>query len=109
MLQICRDFIQGNKDSVKWHDGYKVPYIYKGDVWVSYDNEYSLQKKVSFLLMQAEPHTVLVHNHFTVLMQHIHCQDEDTICQRHIILSDTTGAVDDGRATWWLDGVESRP
>ena len=48
-LQICQEFINGNKQNVKWHDEHKAPYAYNDDgIWVGYENEYSLQLKVSF-------------------------------------------------------------
>ena len=37
---------------MKWDDEHKVPYAYKGNMWVGYDNEYSLQLKVSVKLVQ---------------------------------------------------------
>ena len=52
MLQICKDVIKGNEQNVKWHKEHKAPYAYKGHQWVGYDNEYSLQLKVSFNLVQ---------------------------------------------------------
>ena len=48
MLQICRYFIKNNKHNVKWHRKQKVPYVTRGNVWVGYDNEYSLEQKVGF-------------------------------------------------------------
>ena len=52
MSQICKEFIVGNEDNVKWHVEHHVPYAYKGNQWVGYDNEYSLQRKVSLKLLQ---------------------------------------------------------
>ena len=48
VLQICKDFIDGNQHNVIWHNNHQVPYAYKGDMWVGFDDEYSLQRKVSF-------------------------------------------------------------
>ncbi|KAK2178238.1 hypothetical protein NP493_552g01047 [Ridgeia piscesae] len=48
--EICEDLIKGNEQNVKWHKELKAPYAYKGDMWVSYDNEYSLQLKVKWLM-----------------------------------------------------------
>ena len=48
VLQTCKDFIDGNKQNVKWRKEHKVPYAYRGGMWVGYENEYSLQLKVSF-------------------------------------------------------------
>ena len=52
MSQICQVFMGENKDNLKWDDEHKVPYAYKGNMWVGYDNEYSLQLKVSVKLVQ---------------------------------------------------------
>ncbi|KAK2178229.1 hypothetical protein NP493_552g00018 [Ridgeia piscesae] len=47
--EICKNFIKGNEWNVKWDNEQKVPYAHKGNVWVGYDNEYSLQLKVKWL------------------------------------------------------------
>ena len=67
IFQICKDFIDGNVQNVKWHNEHKVPYAYKGDMWVGYDNEYSLQLKVSFKLVQIITITIRLYDCWKIL------------------------------------------
>ena len=62
VLQICKEFIEGNERNVKWHRQQKVPYAYKGDMWVGYDNEESLTLKVSFKLVQLNTIAIRLHD-----------------------------------------------
>ncbi|KAF5270886.1 hypothetical protein FQR65_LT05403 [Abscondita terminalis] len=46
--EIC-ELLQSNQWTLKWDDVQKVPYMYNGNQWVSYDNQLSVTEKVKFI------------------------------------------------------------
>ena len=44
-FQVCQAFIYGG-GTEKWHSQHQVPYAFKGNNWVGYDNVRSLKAKV---------------------------------------------------------------
>ena len=51
-FQVCEAFIYGG-GTVKWHSQHQVPYAFKGNNWVGYDNVRSLKAKVHLLLLNS--------------------------------------------------------
>ncbi|XP_071101958.1 acidic mammalian chitinase-like [Haliotis cracherodii] len=48
---VCQ-LIKNNSTTVVWDDKSKVPYLYQGPLWVSYDNVRSVTLKTQYLLQQ---------------------------------------------------------
>ncbi|XP_046573677.1 acidic mammalian chitinase-like [Haliotis rubra] len=48
---VCQ-LIKNNSTTVVWDDKSKVPYLYQGTLWVSYDNVRSVTLKTQYLLQQ---------------------------------------------------------
>ena len=44
-FQVCEAFLYGG-GTEKWHSQHQVPYAFKGNNWVGYDNVRSLKAKV---------------------------------------------------------------
>ncbi|XP_067649594.1 acidic mammalian chitinase-like [Haliotis asinina] len=50
-FDVCQ-LIKNNSTTVVWDDKSKVPYLYQGALWVSYDNVRSVTLKTQYLLQQ---------------------------------------------------------
>lgn len=48
--EICKNLKSPTDWTIKWDDQASVPYAYKGNQWISYDDTHSISKKLDFLL-----------------------------------------------------------